>query len=302
MDPKEATMAMSQRSGATAPLVLPPIRTALADAQADLDELGLTRLAGAASAEQLAQAKLRLKEQAAGELAAGIAHCDLGASAYPTAVGANQRVWNLFNKGQVFRDLVLNPVVRSLMTYLLGEELLLFSVSANIARRGGAPQPLHGDQQHFMPEDISRPLIANSLWMLDEFTEENGATRVVPGSHKSLRSPSPAESIETIPAVGPAGTLLVWDGRLWHGTGANRTSVSRHGLLIPFCQPCVRTQENHTAGVSPQVLEQCPDELLKLLGFAPWRSLGMIDGRINELRRGVPTGLCGELSSDGRRI
>jgi ectoine hydroxylase-related dioxygenase (phytanoyl-CoA dioxygenase family) len=272
----------------------------MAQAQADLDEYGLTRVAGAASAQQLAQAKQRLMEQAAGELAAGVAHCDAGANAYPTAGAANQRVWNLFNKGQVFRDLVLNSVVLALMKSLLGEELLLFSVSANIARRGGEPQPLHGDQQHFLPENITRPLIANSLWMLDEFTDENGATRVVPGSHQFLRSPRQGERIETIPAVGPAGTLLVWDGRLWHGTGANRTAVSRHGLLIPFCQPCVRTQENHTVGVSPEVLEKCPAELLSMLGFAPWRSLGMVDGRINELRRGLPTRRCGELTADGR--
>lgn len=256
---------------------LPPLRTRLEEAKRDLDEVGLTRFAGAADEATLAAARQRLDAQAAGEVARGCAFEDTGDVVANVPGAPNQRVWNLINKGEVFRRMVVNETVLALVRHLIGEDILLFSFTANIARRGGRAQPLHGDQT-YAPAETPYPLMANCAWMLDSYTDENGATRVVPDTHRLGRWPDPEAAIETAPAVGPAGTIMVWDGRLWHGTGENRTDTPRRGLLAAYCRAFVRPQENSTVSVSPEVLAQCSPDLLTLLGFRTWRGLGMVEG------------------------
>lgn len=258
---------------------LPPIRTDLDSAKRDLEEHGLTRVAGAASASEIAEARRRLIAQAAAEDALGISSRDDGIAAN-RATGAdlpNQRVWNLINKGEVFRRLVMNETAHRLIGHLLGPEFLLFSITANIACKGGRPQNLHGDQV-YAPATTPYPLMANCLWMLTDVTEENGATRVAPGSHLVQRWPAEGETVPTLPATGPAGTIMVWDGRLWHGTGVNTTDSPRYVLLAAYCMPFIRQQENYALSLAPEVMERCSPELLTLLGFRNWKSLGMIDG------------------------
>jgi ectoine hydroxylase-related dioxygenase (phytanoyl-CoA dioxygenase family) len=257
---------------------LPPIRTDLAAAQRDLDEYGLTRLADATTREEIDEARQRLIAQAAAEDALGISSRDDGRA--NRAVGAalpNQRVWNLINKGEVFRRIAMNPTAHRLIRHLLGPEFLLFSITANIACKGGQAQNLHGDQV-FAPADTPYPLIANCQWMLTDISEENGATRVVPGSHLAERWPAEGEAVATAAATGPAGTIMVWDGRLWHGTGVNTTNNPRHALLAAYCSPFIRQQENYSLSLAPDVMQRCTPELLTLLGFRNWKSLGMVDG------------------------
>ena len=266
-------------------IALPPIRSCLDDAKRDLDEIGMTRFGGAADEETLEAARRRLDDQAAGEDAHGSAFRDFGDKVVNIPGAPNQRVWNLINKGEVFRRMALNEAVQTLVKHLLGEDILLFSFTSNIANKGGLAQPLHGDQV-FAPAETPYPLIANCAWMLDDYTEENGATRVVPDSHRTGRWPEPHEEVEVATAVGPAGTIMVWDGRLWHGTGVNRTDKPRRGLLAAYCKPFLRTQENSTISVDPAVLEQCSPEMLTLLGFRTWHGLGMVEGsRHGDLNR-----------------
>ena len=273
---------------------LPPIRTELADAKRDLDEVGITRIVGAADEAMLDAVRARVDEQAAGEDAHGCAFRDGGDVVANVAGAPNQRVWNLVNKGKVFRDLVMNETALALVKHLMGEDILLFSLTANIANQGGAPQPLHGDQK-FAPADTPYPLIVNCAWMLDPFTDENGATRVVPDSHRSGAWPEEGAEIETLPATGPAGGLMVWDGRLWHGTGANRTPHPRRGILAAYCRPFLRTQENSTISVDPAVLAEASPELLTLLGFRTWFGLGMVDGSRHGELSARPGQFTGEL-------
>lgn len=272
---------------AEAATVLPPIRSNIEDAKADLDAYGVTRIAGAALDSDIAAARDRLIEQAAGEAEAGIAHTDSGYTAAATGQSANQRVWNLLNKGDIFAKFALNETARALARHMLGTELLLFSNTANIARRGGLAQRLHGDQV-FAPANTPYPLIANTMWMLDDFTEDNGATRVVPATHELGRWPSEEEPVDTVASTGPRGTLMVWDGRLWHGTGTNITDTPRHGMIIAYCVPFLRPQENHTASLRPEVIAGSSLELLELAGFQHWFGLGMIDGYADAPRTGRP--------------
>ena len=132
---------------------------------------------------------------------------------------------------------------------------------------------LHTDQGYvdFWTE---KPLVANVLFMLDDFSEANGATRVVPGSHLvgELKRWAPNE---TVPAEGPAGSVMVFDGRLVHGTGANQTTADpRRAILAYHCRPFVRQQENFFLGLDPAVRRSERPAFLAKLGFEIWAGLG----------------------------
>ncbi|HEV2597896.1 phytanoyl-CoA dioxygenase family protein [Sphingopyxis sp.] len=267
--------------------VLPPIRASIEEAKEDLARYGVTRVSGAASMADIEAARARLVEQAAGEAEAGVAHTDSGYTAAATEQAANQRVWNLLNKGDIFASFALNETARALAGHIVGPAHLLFSSTANIARRGGMAQRLHGDQV-FAPAETPFPLIANTMWMLDDFTENNGATRVVPETHELRSWPAEGDEIATVASTGPRGTLMVWDGRLWHGTGENVTDTPRHGMIIAYCAPFLRPQENHTVSLRPEVIAGASPELLELAGFQHWYGLGMIDGYSEGPRTGRP--------------
>ena len=222
---------------------------------------------------------MRAKEQAAGEAARGVAFFDMGEGSSRTdPFGPNQRIRSLVNKGEVFRQLVMNPVFSELMGHLLGDDFLFSSISINITGKGGKPQPLHADGG-YAPAETPYPVAANAIWMLTDFTEENGATRVLPGSHRAMAWPEPDATPEgMVQATGPAGTLLVFDGRIWHGTGASRVDEPRYGMLCYSCRPWVRQQENFTLTVAPEALEACSQELRDRLGFRVWRTLGRAFG------------------------
>ncbi|HET6874249.1 MAG TPA: phytanoyl-CoA dioxygenase family protein [Acidimicrobiales bacterium] len=239
----------------------------------DLAVHGYCLIAGALSSEDLTALQCRLDEQAAGEDAAGLATFDAG--------GANQRVWNLVNKGPAFRRLVLHPLARAAMEHLLGSPHLLSSITANIAGQGGNPMVLHSDQGYVTPPQPPYPMVANIMWMLDDFTEDNGATRVIPGSHElgaSFLADGAPGSEAAVAATGPAGTALIFDGRILHGTGANSTAAPRRGILTYFCRPYVRQQENFGLSVRDSVLAEASDELKALLGFRCQNTLGGVEG------------------------
>lgn len=218
--------------------------------------------------------------------------------------GINQRLWMLVNKGEAFLRILEHAEARALMRHVLGAHYILSSFIANIANPGGVPMKLHTDQwwmpaptnrRHKLrvgsitrddsgaealdpPAMIAPAACCNIMWMLDDFTEETGATRVVPGSHMSGRQPDPEKDkdVETVAAVAPAGTAMVFEGRLWHGTGANRGNRSRAGLLTTFCGPQFRPNENFVVGTRPEVLENASADLLELLGFRVWGGYGRI--------------------------
>jgi ectoine hydroxylase-related dioxygenase (phytanoyl-CoA dioxygenase family) len=159
------------------------------------------------------------------------------------------------------------------MGRLLGKDFLLSSLTANIARPGGAPMYLHTDQG-YVDFWTPKPLVANIAWMLDDFTEANGGTRLVPGSHLVAERRQYVLQ-DTVAAEGPAGAALIFDGRLAHGTGANLTpDEHRHAILAYHCRPFVRQQENFFLGLDPQVRSGERAEVLRRMGFAIWAGLG----------------------------
>jgi ectoine hydroxylase-related dioxygenase (phytanoyl-CoA dioxygenase family) len=269
-------------------LQLPPITTDLDQARRDLDEYGLALLGHALNPDQLAAARARLIEQAQAEEEVGNAYRDGARDPRRPRAGPNQRVWNLINKGEIFREVAVAPRVLQLARHLLGNDILLSSMTANIANQGGARQAVHTDQD-YIPLETPYPMVCDVAWMLVDFTEDNGATLVAPGSHRWRRIPTRGEVVPMVPATGPAGTALVFDGRLWHGTGENRTSQSRYAMFSYFCRSFVRQQENFALSLAPEAIAACSPDLLALLGFQVWHTLGMVEGTFHGTINSRPT-------------
>jgi ectoine hydroxylase-related dioxygenase (phytanoyl-CoA dioxygenase family) len=258
----------------------------------DLDRFGYAILEGALSIQRVSALRARVVEQARGEDAQGIGFHD---------GKANQRIWMLPNKGRIFRDLLLDPLVETFMGRLLGKDFLLSSLTANIARPGGAPMYLHTDQG-YVDFWTPKPLVGNIMWMLDDFTEANGGTRLVPGSHLNPDRIDYALS-DTIAVEGPAGAALIFDGRMVHGTGSNVTeNEDRHGVLTYFCRPFVRQQENYLLGLDPELRRSERGAFLRRLGFCIWAGLGRTHepgdkGALEPVTRPV-----GPMDAEGRPI
>jgi ectoine hydroxylase-related dioxygenase (phytanoyl-CoA dioxygenase family) len=257
---------------------IPPITANVAEAKQHLIQYGLARLGGVLSPQEIVAARERLAEQAEAEREMGCSEHDCSPDPKTPNTGPNQRVRNLINKGEIFRQIAVKPRLLELVRSLLGQHVLLSSYSANIACKDGVRMFMHSDQFYLGP--MPTVMASAVVWMLEDFTEENGATLVVPGSHRWM---SPADvdqkAMESpIPAVGPAGTIVMMDGRLVHCTGANTTDRPRPGLITYFTKPFLRQEENFALSLSPQVMQQSSKELLGLLGFKTWVGLGGIDG------------------------
>jgi ectoine hydroxylase-related dioxygenase (phytanoyl-CoA dioxygenase family) len=116
------------------------------------------------------------------------------------------------------------------------------------------------------------------MWAITDFTEENGATRLVPGSHLRDEPPNPLEHYDTIAAEMSKGSVLVWVGSLWHGGGANRTDRRRVGIAMNYCAGFIRQQENQQLGVPPSLVKTFPRRLQELIGYSVYNGLvGHID-------------------------
>jgi ectoine hydroxylase-related dioxygenase (phytanoyl-CoA dioxygenase family) len=191
-----------------------------------------------------------------------------------------------------------------LLEHMLGNNYLVSCVDAQIQHPGAGDMPFHTDQWWMPPpldsEQVRTPpgeryrgmdgvrnpgrsmdpiadiAEANVMWMVTDFTAQNGATRVVPGSHLSGRQPDPAVAhpVESVCAEGPAGTAIAFDGRIWHAGAANSTSESRYGITTAGCGPQFRQIENYSRGLRPEVFERCSTETLARLGFRSWSGYG----------------------------
>lgn len=264
-------------------LLHPLATTDLDRAKRDLDESGMCLVADALPAAEVARLRAAVVEAAFQDVDDGVACIDGG--------GANQRVWTLLNRGQIFHALATHPLAIELMTHVLGgqpgpsravDELpgfLLSNLSANIAGPGGEAMSIHQDQGYIPGPWPSFALNANIVWMLDDTTAANGATRVVAGSHRGGDSDPVRQEQAAVPVEGAAGTALVFDGRLWHGTGRNVTAdQKRHVILAYYCQPWLRTQENHCVSIDPDVASAASPAIRRLIGFDMWGAIGAING------------------------
>jgi len=256
--------------------VLPPTAVTDDEVRASVDEHGIAIVPDMLSAAEVATVRARLVEQLAGERAAGLGP----RRDHSNGTGPVQYAFSLVGKGQVFRDLIVHPRAMAYAHHVLGPDVTIFSYSGNAVGPGAPGGGAHTDQI-YMPATTPWPVVCNVIYMLDDFTAENGATLVVPGSHRVSRRELNAESFAAaaVPAIGTAGSALVMESRVWHSIGVNRTTdVVRHAILAAYGAPFLRPQENWTFSTPASVVEDASPELRELLGFKIWRSLGGVQG------------------------
>src|SRR3954469_26031311 len=214
-----------------------------------LGELGYLVLPGLMPPELLERLRRRVDELF--EREGGLA-----GSEFKQEPGA-RRLANLVNKGRVFEEVILTPEVLEPMGHVLGPKFKLSSVNVRSADPYSAcDQPLHADSAAIADE--SGYWVCNSVWMLDDFTAENGATRMLPGSHRWGRIPPP-EMYEAHPGqelvTGTAGTVVIMNAHMWHGGTANRTGAPRRAMHVYYTRSDKPQQQWQKKWLSAEV--QC---------------------------------------------
>ena len=228
---------------------------------AHLDEHGYVVLRGGLTTNQVGVLRERSVELVEKER-------ELGAQLYLD--NRSQRVWNLVNKGKVFADMIQHPLVLEFQEYLLGKNCTLSSFTVNLIGSGSPVSELHIDYplSSLPTPHPSFALCANSVYLLDDFSLENGATRLVPGSHNRGYGPSSGGTYDDIIQVtGKKGDIIIVHGHIWHSSGENRTDQNRVALLGFFCRSFMKPQQDHLRLIAPEIIEDASLTLKRLLGM-----------------------------------
>jgi ectoine hydroxylase-related dioxygenase (phytanoyl-CoA dioxygenase family) len=167
------------------------------------------------------------------------------------------------------------PVVEG----VLDAGCLVSSVSSIRIQPDETAQPIHADDQLMPLAKPHAPTVCNSMWALTDFTDANGATRIIPGTHLAAGSPDYGSSYDTLPAEMPRGSVLVWHGSLWHGGGGNTTAEDRIGIAMNYCAGWVRQQENQQLGIPVEIARTFSPRLRELCGYGVYN---MLIGHINK--------------------
>lgn len=190
-----------------------------------------------------------------------------------------RRIYALFAKTRAFDAPAIDPLVLGVLDRVLGPSYQLSAPVGIEIGPGETAQRLHRDDGVY-PLPLPHPeVVVNSMWALDDFTEANGATHVVPGSHRWVEQRPDAQT-DTVRAVMPAGSVMFFLGNVFHGGGANSTERPRLGVILEYVVGWLRPQENHILGVPKAIVRQAPERLQELLGYnihPPF--LGNVDGR-----------------------
>ncbi|SLN60280.1 phytanoyl-CoA dioxygenase family protein [Oceanibacterium hippocampi] len=190
------------------------------------------------------------------------------------------RIYNLLAHDAIFARIPVHPPTLSIAEGVLDSGLQLSSLSAIVLGPGQEAQPIHADSQLIPLPRPHPPLAVNCMWALTDFTEANGATRVVPGSHRLDHAPDYFSSHDSLAAEMPAGSAMFFDSALWHGGGGNRTAERRYGIACYYCAGWVRQQENQQLGVPAGKMRGFPRRLQELCGYSVYQGLyGHVDNR-----------------------
>jgi ectoine hydroxylase-related dioxygenase (phytanoyl-CoA dioxygenase family) len=190
------------------------------------------------------------------------------------------RIYNLLVHGEVFQRVPVHRNVLPIVEGVLDGGCLISSLSSISIDPGEDAQPIHADDQLIPIPKPHPPLVCNTMWALTEFTEANGATRIVPGSHKRDHNPDYGAPYDSIAAEMPEGSVLIWNGSLWHGGGANRAQERRVGIAMNYCAGFVRQQENQQLGIPLDIARGFEPRLRELVGYGIYNGLiGHIDKR-----------------------
>ena len=237
----------------TTEAVLPEPTASVEQALLDIAEHGVAIITGVISPQKHKELRDTVYREAEGDQRAGRA----GEPYFADALfgSPSQRVWDLPSRDQIFCELAVHPVAMQLVEAVVEGPVRLSTFSANITSPGSGEMPLHADQGTNPEPWGPRPQGLNFIWCLDDFADETGATRIVPGSHRlNRRSTMEDWELPTVAVEAPAGSLIVMESRVWHKTGANTTKDrQRAAILGYYTMDCFMPNENWWLCLSPLV-------------------------------------------------
>ncbi|QGN34894.1 phytanoyl-CoA dioxygenase family protein [Microlunatus sp. Gsoil 973] len=234
-----------------------------ADTRKRLDDDGFVPLPGILDPTQVEAFRARLAELTAaeGDRAGREVHQEAG----------TDRLSDLVNKDPMFDICFTHPTVLAAVAHVLGD-FKLSSLNSRAALPGQGHQALHTDWGDPVPADDYQ--VCNSIWLLDDFTADNGATRVVPGSHRWGERPSdvmadPAdEHPDQVQQLAPAGTVVIFNSHLWHGGTLNRSTEPRRAMHSYFTRRHQPQQLDQTKYLRPETERRLDDPALFVLGVS----------------------------------
>jgi len=190
-----------------------------------------------------------------------------------------QRIYALPEKIRAADPFIEHPLILAHLDRLLKPNYLLSQAQVINIMTDSPAQPLHMDDG-FYPWPRPRPaLSAATVFAIDDFTEDNGATVAIPGSHLWGEGRVPQPEDERVKAVMKAGSCILFVGNLWHGGGENCSGADRLALTAQYCEPWARTQENYFLAVSPETVASVSENIRRMLGYSihpPF--IGMVNG------------------------
>ena len=211
----------------------------------------------------------------------------------------SNRIYAMLGKDPVFADLITHPLQLAFAERELGKSCLLSACLAINLHPGETVQPWHMDDDHCRQPLPRKALGVSTFWAIDPMTEDNGATEIIPGSHKWAKvelngvnkasdfatkdngdqSADPGAHEDAIKAVMPAGSLMIAKGNLWHRGGANRSEKSRLIVTPQYCPGWMRPLETMLLAVPPEKAAALPKRAQELLGYSIHEPfMGYVDG------------------------
>jgi ectoine hydroxylase-related dioxygenase (phytanoyl-CoA dioxygenase family) len=182
---------------------------------------------------------------------------------------ATQRLYGVLEKTKSCDLLVEHPLILGLLDRVLEPNYLLSQFQAINILPGEQAQPLHFDDALYPWPRPRRALGAATIWAIDDFTADNGATVVIPASHTwDDHLPDDEDQKKLVPVVMPAGSVIFFVGTLWHGGGANRSNAARLCASAQYCAPWCRPQENFSLSVSRERAKQSSEHVQRMLGYS----------------------------------
>jgi fumagillin biosynthesis dioxygenase len=248
----------------------PQVRDALEDAILDADTDGVGIWGEALDDTQVTLVREKVMAAAGSE-----GHAMYGVPGYDFD-GLNIRVNDLFAFDEVFQGLAFHPAALRVISRFLGPRALLSNFNGNITRPGSGGENgyggmhVHADQGFVIPPWPDVPLAFNCIWVIDDFTEETGATRYLPESHRSRGRPQSTDPAhhDLVSMEASAGSLILMDGRVWHTTGVNRSERSeRIGLFGYYVRSWLRPQMNWSVALAADLQARLSDEQREMLGL-----------------------------------
>ncbi len=245
----------------------------------DFHQWGYCLIEDGTSTEQTNALLNRVSDQAAAERELGIGYL----------MEAQQHVWALVNKGEVFvrcmshepSAVQAGPLIEQLLDEALGPGWTHLSFISNISYPGCHPQGMHQDQGLAGPYTfLEAPFLVNTIYILQDVDEVNGGTLIIPGSHRAYVEGGGTFG-EVPPPVNleaPAGTVLLMDGRVLHGGAVNRSEKLRYIITNSVVRPFIRQQESFHLTLRPDILKTASEKFLWRCGFQATSSRSMIEG------------------------